>query len=182
MDWNGRDTASKSPCNVAVHRHGDVDRDLRQHMAADRQRSMHGRRTERSSLSCRLSRAESHAPSFCAGCGAPLPRAAYAASAAAAMCSRSARSGEVGVATEILRTKAEQVSDDWACAAGLRLWSRRRHCCWSSRPAVRGHATLTVCRRPSSCRGCGAMSMDSLPLLAGCRSRLMLRHGVSIVP
>jgi hypothetical protein len=27
---------------------------------------------------------------------------------------------EVGVATEIVLTKAEQASDDWACAAGLR--------------------------------------------------------------
>ena len=32
-----------------------------------------------------------------------------------------ARSREVGVATEMLPTKAEQVSDDGACAAGLRL-------------------------------------------------------------
>jgi hypothetical protein len=30
----------------------------------------------------------------------------------------SARSGEVGAATEILLTNAEQVSDDAACAAG----------------------------------------------------------------
>jgi hypothetical protein len=33
----------------------------------------------------------------------------------------SARSREVGVASEILLTKAEQVSDDRPCAAGLRL-------------------------------------------------------------
>ncbi|MCW3049086.1 MAG: hypothetical protein JWO74_3370 [Solirubrobacterales bacterium] len=32
-----------------------------------------------------------------------------------------ALSREVGVATEMLLTKAEQVSDDGACAAGLRL-------------------------------------------------------------
>ena len=30
-------------------------------------------------------------------------------------------SGKVGVATEMVLTKAEQVSDDGACAAGLRL-------------------------------------------------------------
>ena len=34
---------------------------------------------------------------------------------------RAARSREVGVATEMLLTKAEQVSDDGAHAAGLRL-------------------------------------------------------------
>jgi hypothetical protein len=35
--------------------------------------------------------------------------------------SLAALSREVGVATEMLLTKAEQVSDDGACAAGLRL-------------------------------------------------------------
>jgi hypothetical protein len=34
---------------------------------------------------------------------------------------QSARNREVGVATEILLSKAEQVSDEGACAAGLRL-------------------------------------------------------------
>ena len=37
-----------------------------------------------------------------------------------------ARSREVGVATEILLTKEEQVSDDRACAAGLRLKESRQ--------------------------------------------------------
>jgi hypothetical protein len=39
-----------------------------------------------------------------------------------------ARSREVGVATEMLLAKAEQVSDDRACAAGLRL--EQRHGAW----------------------------------------------------
>jgi hypothetical protein len=49
------------------------------------------------------------------------------------MCALSAQSSEVGVATEMLLTKAEQVSDGRACAAGLRLWRRRRQrrCFWS---------------------------------------------------
>ncbi|HET7379980.1 MAG TPA: hypothetical protein VFJ24_08065 [Gaiellales bacterium] len=37
-----------------------------------------------------------------------------------------ARSREVGVATEILLTKEEQLSDDRACAAGLRLKESRQ--------------------------------------------------------
>ena len=44
-----------------------------------------------------------------------------AASTPANECPVSALSREVGVATEMLLTKAEQVSDDGACAAGLRL-------------------------------------------------------------
>jgi len=38
----------------------------------------------------------------------------------------SALSGEVGVAAKMLLTKAEQVPDDGACAAGLRVWARSR--------------------------------------------------------
>jgi hypothetical protein len=47
-------------------------------------------------------------------------------------------SGEVGVATEMLLTKAEQVSDDGACAARLRLHRpRRRGCRFGARWAAR---------------------------------------------
>jgi len=51
---------------------------------------------------------------------APWPRRAWAGGGATRDLV-SARSKEVGVATEMLLTKAEQVSDDGACAAGLRL-------------------------------------------------------------
>jgi hypothetical protein len=46
--------------------------------------------------------------------------------AGAGSASLTARSREVGVATEMLLTKAEQVSDDGACAAGLRLTEQSR--------------------------------------------------------
>src|SRR5947209_2728517 len=56
---------------------------------------------------------------------------------AAGLLLHSARSTDVGVATEMLLTKAEQLSDDGACAAKLRLMrSRRRRDTIASEGAV----------------------------------------------